>query len=642
MNWYLKKILISGSVEEYLQSLGATPEIIQFILSQGANSQILVNEFRKNPAITIEQLQGLIPQPQEQIDPYTSHEYQIAQPYPEPMRTWILVNLKKLRSKEEWTQTTKSEKIKINNFRDRWIDYCPQMLDWVEKSDPPPDISSYSPERAIQASDEWHRMMASRGEGVIYEPTQPDLIIYGPEWQNPEWKGWTVQKVKSENDLLAEGNRMDHCVGSFYENVESGKSTIFSLRDPRNNPHITIETGGENDYNPGTIEQIQGKSNSEPKDIYKAMIKEWISNSKEQDGIQKEINTFENMEETNPWDWGSVEDLTGALEKILQGESNEYGLTYILDQDFVTIMDNLVTIGEVENSRHYNDSQYYGDIAAAPSYVTNLALMQDLNLPSWPKHSGEWEELRKMPKESEWKNIQEIEQWAQKTINDVSEDFFSYETGLEYPQEEDFEDPKEYEVAMNKHDEDESEIHSEWLKNSVNGGFAKDLLDEINSFRKQGIVPSSQELYDIKKKKQEQKLINSPAYQEAYSRGQQMGGQAIAHGKNWFKKAQQKMIGYKVMRGENGVLISGSNSRIALPMQTGVIHSMPGQGIFLGITPEYVTDYYFSGGEDPDDPKEYLITYEFDPSQITFGNLKDREWEISVPSAKVIDIKPLN
>ena len=72
------------------------------------------------------------------------------------------------------------------------------------------------------------------------------------------------------------------------------------------------------------------------------------------------------------------------------------------------------------------------------------------------------------------------------------------------------------------------------------------------------------------------------------------------------------------------------------------VHSMPGQGIFLGKSPEYVTDYYFSGGEDPTDPKEHLITYEFDPSQITFGNLQDREWEISVPSAKVVDIKPLN
>lgn len=111
---------------------------------------------------------------------------------------------------------------------------------------------------------------------------------------------------------------------------------------------------------------------------------------------------------------------------------------------------------------------------------------------------------------------------------------------------------------------------------------------------------------------------------------------------NWYKTAQSKMTGYKVMRIENGEFVSGANSRIRLPIQVGVIHSMPGQGIFMGKSPEYVTDYYFSGGEDPEDPKEALITYEFDPNTIQFGNLTDREWEIGVPSAKVIDIKILN
>ncbi len=101
------------------------------------------------------------------------------------------------------------------------------------------------------------------------------------------------------------------------------------------------------------------------------------------------------------------------------------------------------------------------------------------------------------------------------------------------------------------------------------------------------------------------------------------------------------MRGYKVMRLEGNNFISGANSRIQLPAQIGVVHSMPGLGIFLGKSPQYVKDYYFSGGEDPEDPTEALITYEFDPNTITSGNLQDREWEISVPSAKVINIEKL-
>lgn len=115
---------------------------------------------------------------------------------------------------------------------------------------------------------------------------------------------------------------------------------------------------------------------------------------------------------------------------------------------------------------------------------------------------------------------------------------------------------------------------------------------------------------------------------------------------SWFhaywllKHCQMHMTGYKVMRLENGQLVSGANSRISLPAQIGAIHSMPGHGIYLGKTPEYVKSHY-SYSEQPDDPQEVLITYQFDPSQITFGNLNDREWEIAVPQAKVVNIEPL-
>ena len=100
------------------------------------------------------------------------------------------------------------------------------------------------------------------------------------------------------------------------------------------------------------------------------------------------------------------------------------------------------------------------------------------------------------------------------------------------------------------------------------------------------------------------------------------------------------MIGYKIMRLENGQLISGADSRISLPAEIGAIHSMPGQGIFIGCTPEYVLSYY-SYSESENDPQEVLVTYEFDPSQVTFGNLQDQEWEIAVPQAKVVDMRLL-
>lgn len=52
---------------------------------------------------------------------------------------------------------------------------------------------------------------------------------------------------KRESSTLAdalkyEGDTMGHCVGGYCDDVASGKSNIFSLRDSKGQPHVTIET----------------------------------------------------------------------------------------------------------------------------------------------------------------------------------------------------------------------------------------------------------------------------------------------------------------------------------------------------------------------------------------------------------------
>lgn len=271
-NWY-KKILIAGNVEEYLQSLGATPDIIQFITSQGVNSQTLVNEFRKNPSLTIEQLQGLVPAQQKQVDPYIDSEINYASRHPE-ISQWILTNFKKIRKGiQPWPpQGNRGEEV-YDMIRTYDILYgkIPEIYDWYKAINP--EISSYNPEQAVRASDEWHKMIAGKGEGVNYEPTKKENIVYGPKWKNSGNQGWTVQLVTSENDLLAEGNKMDQCVGSYCNSVKSGHLQIYSLRDPDNNPRITIEANGE------AVNQIKGPFNETPDESFAEMIYEWINNN---------------------------------------------------------------------------------------------------------------------------------------------------------------------------------------------------------------------------------------------------------------------------------------------------------------------------------------------------------------------------
>tara|TARA_B000000565_G_scaffold255758_1_gene237541 strand:+ start:54485 stop:54856 length:372 start_codon:yes stop_codon:yes gene_type:complete len=98
----------------------------------------------------------------------------------------------------------------------------------------------------------------------------------------------------------------------------------------------------------------------------------------------------------------------------------------------------------------------------------------------------------------------------------------------------------------------------------------------------------------------------------------------------------QTMTGYKVMAIENGKVVAGANNRIVLDIKKGDTMRMPGNGIYMSLDRDYVLDYYSGLAEE-----EILVTFEFNPNDIIFGNITDRETEFTVPSAKVIDIEYL-
>jgi hypothetical protein len=52
-----------------------------------------------------------------------------------------------------------------------------------------------------------------------------------------------LSKNDLERALKYEGSTMRHCVGGYCDDVWSGDTRIFSLRDNKGEPHVTIETG---------------------------------------------------------------------------------------------------------------------------------------------------------------------------------------------------------------------------------------------------------------------------------------------------------------------------------------------------------------------------------------------------------------
>jgi len=548
MNWYIKYIFAqSTELGNYLVTLGIGVDIINYVESlDPQTAQYLTNELRKNPAMTLEQVQSFqLPQKE---DPYLPSEKRLAANFEVELpqfSKWILVNLRKLRN----SQKPPMGDMRIQDANDLNYAYfelknkIPELQDWIGAMNP--DISSFTPKQAIALSDEWHNMMASKGEGFAYEPTLSENIMYGPKWSNPEWDGWTVQRVVSENDLLTEGNKrnMDHCVGSYCDDVNNRISVIYSLRDPNNKPHLTMEVEGNrwddnwNNKGGGDIIQSMGKSNSEPKEVYKEMMKEFITNRSKEAGIRQKIGAFDKLEEEeyNP----DIENMEEALDAICRGDSDEYGLIYVLDRGVDILADEITAKAESQRNSYYNRSPDLGNISLS---LVQVSIKEDLQLPIMPRTTSE---LKKIHEEhglqkSNWKNINELETWAWGAIDEAREDLYSYDTGLSYPQEEDYDTPEEYEDAMEEHNNQEAEIYDEWLKESTRGSFAKEILDDIKSYEKMGLIISSEQRYEIAKKKQEQKLIDNPAYQNTYEQEQETANQAVACGHSRYKKAQQR------------------------------------------------------------------------------------------------------
>jgi hypothetical protein len=68
----------------------------------------------------------------------------------------------------------------------------------------------------------------------------PDAGYRWVELRAPEIEGGDPRRVL-EDALRFEGDTMGHCVGGYCDDVLSGRSRIFSLRDVKGQPHVTIE-----------------------------------------------------------------------------------------------------------------------------------------------------------------------------------------------------------------------------------------------------------------------------------------------------------------------------------------------------------------------------------------------------------------
>ncbi len=124
------------------------------------------------------------------------------------------------------------------------IDYFNHLLSQGER------IQNISVPDAIAKEHAWHKSFEVKDarrfkeDGITVIKTYPD--------------GYSWVRLYGRSSLNREGDLMGHCVGDYCQRVRHGSTIIYSLRDPKNGPHVTLEADPS-----GEVQQIKGKANED-------------------------------------------------------------------------------------------------------------------------------------------------------------------------------------------------------------------------------------------------------------------------------------------------------------------------------------------------------------------------------------------
>jgi hypothetical protein len=412
-------------------------------------------------------------------NPNYAQQIQFGNLSPSKLKKWLLVGLRKLRVSD-----TANYNIAITRYSD--INSIIDLSDWIAEI--LPDLRHISIMDAITLSEQWHATQSFEAEGDSYEPTKAENIIYGPQWKNQKYNGWTIQKVTSKTDLEVEGEKMNHCVGGhgYCYRVEGGTTEILSLRDPSNEPHVTMEFEKESNVSvERTLQQSKGKSNSDPKEEYKEMIREWASKTNEYFASEDEGRLEEQLFEISDVDeLLKVFDnhITRMKKKIKIHEEEQkapslfpYQETYDTDEYGLRINDSLSAeiinlywtdykdvaeeaIKHNGRSTHrHSDTDYLGDITDVPYMLRDLAVNNGKMLDIMKKTSNNENLISELNKLEETMQDMESLSWDNFiSYNDSSEsrDYYEeqYRNDNPPPQRNQFSTDEEYQQELSQYE----------------------------------------------------------------------------------------------------------------------------------------------------------------------------------------------
>lgn len=134
---------------------------------------------------------------------------------------------------------------------------------------------------AIDKSKEWLQQ--------LHEQSSIEEDFEGIETVRSYKEGYSWVRVESGKALNREGKLMRHCVGSYAAKVSSKQCVIYSLRDPNNKPHCTVE------IIKNTVNQIKGFANGPIVEKYIKFVKDFIEKPIDGEGYRKVRELLSNL-----------------------------------------------------------------------------------------------------------------------------------------------------------------------------------------------------------------------------------------------------------------------------------------------------------------------------------------------------------
>jgi PcfJ-like protein/ADP-Ribosyltransferase in polyvalent proteins len=467
-SWYK---LAKASRDEYLNSLGVSEEIIAYLNSlPDKEANPMLSSINKNPKITLEELKKLHPKKEEsefaknqrkitdRLKNFFSRDYDFHFVFTD----WLIKNLLKIHRNDknlDWVHHILNNNVTFTDIHDYY--------NAIRQQNPNFNINTYSLEQIQQLSNAWHETITEKGVGNEYLPLKPSNIIH--TFKN----GWKLVNVDNEHDLDVEGSKdkMNHCVGSYADNVNTNYTKILSLRDTSNKPHVTIEISP--DFR--TVRQIKGKSNSEPKQEYKKLLSEYFSNT--ETSYQEAEPIIDKIEDLRfAYDENYDNELNEILNpKLDENNRDEYGfkISKSKNDHFPEVVD--AVAGHVTDQNFIK--RYQSDIAQT---LATYAGKKDIEYLKSLEEKNEFIYQRFWIFKSELQNLQ---QKAFDIFDDFYEDWY-YEPYTPEPKEDEYETPEEYQKAYNKYEEEwqEEEVYAmkDCISNSKKYNFWNEILDFVN------------------------------------------------------------------------------------------------------------------------------------------------------------------